>query len=125
MVTGCPAIGRGFLLVAAVVFGGIDAVAAKEVVAGLAEDGDGLAVTKARGSGRGWRRCPVPRSWCSRPPGAGESAQLVDGVVPDAEVCAGLAGGVGFGSGLVGPCGCGSSGVGVVGASGVVEGLNV
>ena len=40
----------------------------------------------------------------------GEFAELVDGVVADAEVCVGLAGGVGFGSGVVGLFGCGVCG---------------
>jgi len=42
----------------------------------------------------------------------GEFAELVDGVVADAEVCAGLAVGVGFGCGLVGVFGGGSAWVG-------------
>ena len=52
----------------------------------------------------------------------GEFAELVDGVVADAEVCAGLAVGVGFGCGLVGVFGGGSAWVGAVGSLGVVDG---
>jgi hypothetical protein len=44
----------------------------------------------------------------------GEFAELVDGVVADAEVCAVLAVGVGFGSGLVGVLGGGVAWVGAV-----------
>ena len=52
----------------------------------------------------------------------GEFAEFVDGVVADAQVCAGLAVGVGFGSGLVGVFGGGVAWVGAVGSLGVVDG---
>ena len=52
----------------------------------------------------------------------GEFAELVDGVVADAEVRAGVVDGVCFGSGGVGLCGGGVAGEGAVGSLGVVEG---
>lgn len=51
----------------------------------------------------------------------GEFAELIDGVVADAQVCGGLACGGCFGSGGVGVRGCGRWGVGAVDALGVVE----
>lgn len=50
----------------------------------------------------------------------GELAELVDGVVADAEVFGG-AGGRGFGQGLVGRLWCGAGVVGAVRALGVVD----
>ena len=52
----------------------------------------------------------------------GQFAELVDGVVADAEVCAGLSAGVGFESGVVGLFGGGVAGVGAVSSLGVVDG---
>ncbi|WP_205875356.1 hypothetical protein [Mycobacterium camsae] len=52
----------------------------------------------------------------------GEFAELVDGVVADAEVCGGLVGRMCFGSGGVGMVGGEAGGVGAVGALGGVNG---
>jgi len=52
----------------------------------------------------------------------GQFAELVDGVVADAEVCLGLTMGVGFGSVVVGLVGGGVSRVGAVSSLGVVDG---
>ncbi|QYL25977.1 hypothetical protein TM48_00010 [Mycobacterium shottsii] len=52
----------------------------------------------------------------------GEFAELVDGVMADAEVCLWLAGGAGFGACLVGLFGGDGAGVGAVGSLGVLDG---
>ena len=90
-----------FVLVAPVVFVGVDVVAAEYAVAGFADDGDGGGgdQDQYRGAGVGAADAEVVQ------PAAvaqGEFAELVDGVVADAKVRAGLAGGVCFGSGEVG-----------------------
>ena len=110
-----------FLLVAPVVVVGVDVAAAEDVVAGFADDGDGVVGHEDQYGGMcvGDADAEVVESAAVA---QGQFAELVDGVVADAEVCAGLAVGVGFGSGSLGLFGGGVSGVGAVRSLGVVDG---
>jgi hypothetical protein len=86
-----------FVLVAPVVF-----VGAQDVVAGFADHGDGGGGDQDQhwGVGVGDADAEVVQAAAVA---QGEFAELVDGVVADAEVCGGLVGGLGFGAGVVGP----------------------
>ena len=110
-----------FVLVAPVVFVGVDVVAAEDVVVGFADHGDGGGGDQDQhwGVGVGDADAEVVQAAAVA---QGEFAELVDGVVADAEVCGGLVGGLGFGAGVVGLCGGGVAGVGAVCSLGVVEG---
>ncbi|WP_181029246.1 hypothetical protein [Mycobacterium kansasii] len=86
-----------FVLVAPVVFVGVDDVAAEDVVAGFADDGDGFAGGQDEywGVGVGASDAEVVQS---AGVAHGEFAELVDVVVADAELGAGLS--VGWALGL-------------------------
>lgn len=74
-----------FLLVAPVVVGGVDAVAGDELIAGFADDGDGGGGDQDQywGVGVGASDAEVVELAAVA---QGEFAELVDGVVADAEV---------------------------------------
>jgi len=75
----------------------VDGVAGDELVAGFADNGDGLGgyQDQHRGAGVVSADAEVMESAAVT---QGELAELIDGVVADAEVCSG-AGGGGFGQG--------------------------
>ena len=106
-------------MVAPVVAVGVDVVAGDEVVAGFADDGNGFG-----GDQDEYRGATVLAADAEvMQPAAvaqGELAELVDGVVADAEVFGG-AGGRGFGQSLVGRLWCGAGVVGAVRTLGVVD----
>ncbi|WP_158090711.1 hypothetical protein [Mycobacterium saskatchewanense] len=78
-----------FVLVAPVVFVGVDGVAAQDVVAGFADDGDGVVGDQDQdwGTGVGAADAQVVQVAAVA---QGEFAELVDGVVADAELWVGL-----------------------------------
>ena len=92
-------------MVAPVVVVGVDVVAGDELVAGFADDGDGVDgdQDQYRGVRMGASDAEVVQA---AGVAQGEFAELVDGVVADAEVFEWLARWVGFGSGEVGLFGC-------------------
>ena len=108
-----------FLLVAPVVAVGVDVVAADEVVAGFADDGDNLGGYEYQDRGVGVFAADAEVVQAAAV-AQGELAELVDGVVADAEVFGG-AGGVGLGQGVVDGVWCGAGAVGAVGWFGVVD----
>jgi hypothetical protein len=85
-----------FLLVAPVVVVGVDVVAGDELVAGFADDGDGVGGDQDEdwGVGVGASDAEVVQAAAVA---QGEFAELVDGVMADAEVFGGRAAGAGFG----------------------------
>jgi hypothetical protein len=106
-------------LVGPVVSVGVDGVAGDEVVAGFADDGDGLGGHQDQDGG-GRVASADAEVVQAAAVAQGELAELVDGVVADAEVFGGV-GWCGFGPGEVGPLWCGAGVVGAVGALGVVD----
>lgn len=85
-----------FVLVAPVVFVGVDVVAAEDVVAGFADDGDGVGGHQDQdwGVGVGAADAEVVQAAAVA---QGELAELVDGVVADAEVSGGVVWGLALG----------------------------
>jgi hypothetical protein len=110
-----------FILVAPVVFVGVDVVAAEELVSCFADDGNGVGgdQDQYRGVGVGAADAEVVQA---AGVAQGEFAELVDDVIADAEVSVGGVGWAGFGAGAVSLGWCGAGGQGAVGALGVVEG---
>ena len=108
-------------MVAPVVAVGVDGVAAEDVVAGFADDGDGVVGHEDQywGVGVGDADTEVVQAAAVA---QGELAELVDSVVADAEVGTGLCARVGFESGEVGLLGGGVPGVCAVFSLGVVDG---
>lgn len=89
-------------------------------MAGFADDGDGVGGHEEQdwGAGVGAADAEVVQA---AGVAQGEFAEWVDGVVADAELRVGLAGGGGFGSGQVGLFGGEPAGVRAVSACGVVD----
>jgi hypothetical protein len=93
-----------FVLVAPVVFVGVDVVAAEDVVARFADDGDGVGGDEYQYWGDADADADADAEVVQVAAVAqGEFAELVDGVVAAAEVAAGVGGGVGFGPGGIAP----------------------
>jgi hypothetical protein len=98
---------RVFLLVTPVVAVGVDAVAAEDVVSCFADHGDGGGGHQDQdwGGGVGAADAQVVQAAAVA---QGEFAELVDGVVADADVVGGGVRWAGFGAGLVGLGWCGA-----------------
>ena len=107
-------------MVMPVVCVGVDGVAAQDVVAGFADDGDsgGGDQDQYLGASVGAADAEVVQAAAVA---QGEFAELVDGVVADAEASVGGVWRVGFGAGRVRLSGSGACGQGAVSALGVVD----
>jgi hypothetical protein len=99
----------GFCLVAPVVAVGVDVVAAEDAVVVFADDGDGGGGRQDQDWGGGVSAADAEVVQAAAV-AQGEFAELVDGVVADAEMAGGGVGWAGFGPGVIGLYWCGAWG---------------